>query len=255
MTVLFNRLFQFVFQGILALSAYGNNYPNQESGSAVNLDELLTYECARHMATFVDSIKRVGPVFSEGLLVFTSIEAQNRSRVLIVNAGSGIYAVPLSHIGINRIRFDLPTLDSTGTKSFFLSYLHDGSGHSRYFEFSMLRPPQGRDELDYSFMQPQRAQYMLPNLEYAIYETSENAVAAATDKKLDTNKIYVTRPNCEHISRKSPALARNIKRNLDMLNILTSRPAFVNRMPANIGSIKSIKTPAQMNLGRRSDGL
>jgi hypothetical protein len=211
-------------------------FPAQEN--TVDLEEILSYECARSVATMVERGQQLGPVFSDGGLVFTSTETQKGGRVLILNAGAGTYAVNLSSAGVNRIRFEIPTQDSNTPKAFYLSYMHDGVFRSRYFDFGEVKPPAGRDELDYAYTNAQRAEYMLPHLEYAIYQTSENALNSLAEGGLQRYQMSRRKvENCDHISRKTPELARNLLHNLDVLELIVMGPAVQKsdlRMPASV---------------------
>lgn len=203
------------------------------------LDELLSYACARSVATMVDVDRQTGPVFSDGVLVFTSIEAGDGSKVLIVSAGGGTYAVPLAHSGTNRIRFEIPTQAYSRNKRFFLNYVHDSAYRSRFFEFSMDRAPSGHEELDYRWVQPQRADYMLANLDYAIYETSENELNALTEGRISRVEFNKRKADCDHISRRTPTLARTLRRNLDVLEMIVIGPQpktvqASTRLPASV---------------------
>src|SRR4051812_1702968 len=126
----FNRVVQVVLGGCLALSQTIKTYksPNIVTPSnVVAIDEILSYECARSITSLIGSDEQIGPVFSRGQLVFTSVEAQDSSKLLIVNAGSGNFVVPLESSGVNRIRFEVPTAQRGQLKVFFLSYMHGGT--------------------------------------------------------------------------------------------------------------------------------
>lgn len=232
-------LLNFVLRLIAASSIAGST---TQSVTPVKSDEILTYECARTVSTMVETSQQTGPVFSEGLLVFTSIETQGGGKVLIISAGGGTYAIELKHEGVNRLRFELASQESFKPKKFFLTYVHDRIFRSRYFDFSMNRPPLGRDDLDYDLVQARRAEYMLPHLEYAIYETSENALLAITEGRVKRDQMNRHKAeNCEHISRKTPGLARNLRHNLDVLELIVmgppapkSRIQGTSRMPASV---------------------
>lgn len=207
----------------------------------VKSDEILTYECARNVSTMVETNPQLGPVFSEGLLVFTSIETQGGGKSLIISAGGGTYAIELKHEGVNRLRFELASQASIKPKVFFLTYVHDRIFRSRYFDFSMGRPPAGRDDLDYDFAKVRRAEYMLPHLEYAIYETSVNVLDAITDGRVKREQMNKHKAeNCEHLTRKTPGLARNLRHNLDVLELIVLGPpkpasrGASSRMPASV---------------------
>jgi hypothetical protein len=205
----------------------------------VVVDEILSYECARSIASITHVDEQTGPVFAQGNLVFTSMEASDASTLLIVNAGNGNFMVNLEGSGVNRIRFELPTAKRGQSNSFFLSYMHGGTLRSRYFDYSEDKPPQGRDELDYSLMPVRRADNLLPHLDYAISETAEATLNAITDGKLERAELAHHRiENCEHISRTSPSLGNSLRHKLDQIDLIvmgprTSVPLFVSRLPAS----------------------
>ncbi len=210
-----------------------------------SLDELLSYECAKSVSTMVTGPDQTGPIFSDGILTLTSIEAADGSHLLIVNAGAGTYALPLEREGVNRLRFYVPTHLPGGPKAFFISYMH-GSGinmRSRVFELSMHRPPPGKDELDYTSVSVSRADKMLEHFDYAIYETAGNMLTALTEGRVTRQQIWRQKAeNCEHISRNSPALARTLRRDLDVVEMIVMGPkkepktgaVSLGRMPASV---------------------
>lgn len=212
----------------------------QAESLSTNLNELLTYDCARSVASVVDPSLQTGPVFSQGQLVFTSVATADTSPILIVSAGAGTYVLPLAHKGVNRIRFEMATLESSHNQMFYLSYLHDTALRSRVFEFSMGRPPLGKDELDFSLARPQRASYLEAHLEYAIWETSTSQLNAYVEGSLKKSQMDLHKFNCEHLHRKSPALAGNLKRNLDELEMMLKGPVKSEvkvtalRLPASV---------------------
>lgn len=208
----------------------------------VSPDEILSYECARSVATLVEKNEQPGPVFLDGPLVFTSIQASDGTKVLILSAGSGTYAAPLTQNGVNRIRFYLPTRESVEPRLFFVSYLHDSSLRSRYFDFSMYKAPVGRDDTDFQLVRVQRADHLLQHLEYAVFETSDFTLSAFTDGRLQRDKMLKRKAeHCEHMFRKAPALARNLRRNLDALELMvlgpdSVKPAQSSRLPASVSA-------------------
>jgi hypothetical protein len=219
-----------LFGGVLVM-AQGLAHPHGSTPSAapevhVTVEEILSYDCARSIASIVKSSEPLGPLFSQGQLVFTSIEAADASNILLVNAGYGNFSVALEGAGINRIRFEVPTGDNSGDPQlFFLSYMHGGVLRSRYFEYSEGHAPAGHDDLDYLLVHPQRAENLLPHLDYAIHETAEATLAAITDGKVPRSELSRHRiANCENISRQSPNLARQLRHNLDMLDMIVMGP-------------------------------
>ncbi|NJL25252.1 MAG: hypothetical protein HC902_08775 [Calothrix sp. SM1_5_4] len=218
-------------------------------------DELLSYECARGVSSLAYG-ERIGPVFSEESLVFTSLRAAGGKSLLLVNAGGGIHAILLEGASVNRIRFELPARFGSAPVAFFLSYMHGENSRSRVFDFSVRRPPVGRDELDYHAVRPVRAEYMLPNLEYAIFSTAENIRSAFRDGRLKrhpsttatTTTTAISKvSNCDHLARKSPMLARNLQRNLEEIQALRS-PV---RTRSVVGTTTPSRRPASFPAGRR----
>jgi hypothetical protein len=195
------------------------------TSARVGVDEILSYECARSLATIVSPSEQTGPLFADGKLIFTSLEAQDSSKILLVNAGYGNFVINLVGDGVNRIRFELPTSASGDVRTFFLSYMHGGALRSRYFEYSEARPPFGRDELDYSLVSARRADNLMPHLDYAIHETAEATLSAITEGHVTRNQMARHRvENCEYISRKSPGLAKNLRHNVDLLDLIVMGP-------------------------------
>jgi hypothetical protein len=190
-----------------------------------SMDELLSYECGKSVAGMLYPEDQAGPVFSVSDLVFTSIEASDNSRFLIVSAGDGVYSIPLERAGVNRLRFSIPAHGTTKPKEYFLGFLHDSVTRSRFFDFSAERPPLGKEEIDYAYVVPRRADQLLPNLEYNIHETAEGMLLSLTEGRLDRSQIISQKAhNCEHITRKSPSLGRNLKRNLDVVEKIVIGP-------------------------------
>jgi hypothetical protein len=234
-----------MFWNRIVMSALGvllmtGQTPFAHESHVPDLDELLSYSCARSVASMLDTGSQTGPLYVNGILAFTSTDASDGSAVLIASAGGGTYALPLRSKGVNRIRFEIPTGEYSHKKEFFISYMHDDTIRSRYFEFSMGRPPNGHDDLDFTWVEAQRAAYMLPNFEYAIYQTAKNEVTAMTEGRLRRGQFNRHRADCEHLTRHSPALAQNLKHNLDMLEVILTGPGPMAsaqaRLPASLPS-------------------
>src|SRR5665213_1319838 len=148
---------QIAFGSSLVLAqAMSHSAPGSIAPSKVAVEEILSYECARSIATIVSPSEQTGPLFSAGRLVFTSLEAQDQSILLLVNAGYGNFVINLDSKSVNRIRFEIPSEGGGPLKTFFLSYMHGGALRSRYFEFAEGHAPMGRDELDYSLVDARR---------------------------------------------------------------------------------------------------
>jgi hypothetical protein len=200
--------------------------PIPEQAALPSLDELLSYECARSISTMVRASAQTGPVFSDGLITLTAVEARDSSLILILNAGAGTYAVPLEHEGVNRLRFYLPTHLAGGARPFYVSYMPAERGYpARVLELSMNRPPNGKDDLDYTAVAVSRADKMLEHYDYAIFATVGNMLNALTEGRVTRGEFERQKPeNCEHISRTSPALARTIRRELDVVEMMVVGP-------------------------------
>jgi hypothetical protein len=153
--------------------------------------------------------------------------------VLIATAGAGTFAVPLDHSGVNRLRFSLP---SDTSQVYYMSYLHDRLLRSRVFEFSVTKAPIGKEDLDYAPVQAVRAPYLLPHLEYAIWETSETFVNAITDGTASRTQLSAHKSECAHLSRRAPQLASGLRRNLDELEMMAQPLGRMTsrRMPASV---------------------
>ena len=238
-----NRLLEILFTGSVVVGpAGGVGAPADVSKKLLapaSVDELLTYECARSVAARTEVAEQIGPLFSDQNLVFTSVEGQDGNRILVLNAGGGTFTTPLEGQGVNRLRFALPVLAGGEPKVFYLSYLHGGQVRSRYFEYSEDTPPTGRDETDFVWVTPIRAENLLPHLDYAIFRTAEATVDALSEGTMARDRIL--RPhveNCEHISRRLPSLARHLKINLDRLDQVWAGPVRV-RLPASLSASRS----------------
>lgn len=237
---LIEKILAIVFGGSAAVTAPLLTPP-------VALDEILTFECAKHVVELIPEKRQTGPVFHRDGLVFTSINSASGEKILIVNAGSGTFSIPLHGIGVNRVRFSIPATLQAHMTSYYLAYLHGGSQSSRYYEFSSGKAPAGKDDIDYTTVHPRRAEPLLPHLEYAIYETIENTLNMITRKKLDRHELGLLKAeSCDHISRKSPTLARNIRYDLDVISAILKGPAVRmvsggGRLPASASSRRSLK--------------
>ena len=202
----------------------------------IGVDEVLSYECARDVTGLVSGGEQLGPLFREGALVFWSITNADQKPVLLVDAGTGLYTIDLGHLGINRVRFELPTGHVDQRRTYFLSYLHDSAIRSRYLEFAVGAPPVGHYDLDYLITIPRRAENLRAHLDYAIFETSENTLNAIASGRLPRERL--TREpvrNCEHLTRDNPTLAKRLMRNLDEVELIASGPVKPStRMPASV---------------------
>ena len=198
----------------------------QEPVTPASLDELLSYECARSVSTMVRLGAQVGPVFSDGLITLASTEANDGSIILILNAGAGTFVLPLEHEGVNRLRFYLPTHLAGPARPFYISYMHSQRDYpARLFELSMDRAPNGKDDLDFTAISVSRADKMLEHYDYAIFATIGNMLNALIEGRVNRSQFERQKPeNCEHISRSSPALARTIRRNLDVVEMIVMGP-------------------------------
>lgn len=208
----------------------------QSEVSRVDVEEVLSYECARDVAALTEPGDQVGPLFREGALVFWSVTNADQKPILLLDAGTGLYSVELGHLGINRVRFELPTTQIDRPRTYFLSYLHDSAYRSRYLEFAVDVPPVGHFDLDYLMTTPKRAAALRAHLEYAIYETSENTVNALVNGRLTRDKLSrASVKNCDHLARENPSLARRLRRNLDEVEVIAGGPARSSaRMPAAV---------------------
>ena len=189
-----------------------------QTQNPIDVDDLLSYECARSVAGMLEPDDQSGPLFVREDLVFTSVQAKDGSKLLIVNAGSGTYALPLGNSGVNRIKFSIPARDADAQKKYYLTYLHDEAKRSRVFEFATLGPPGNKVEADFKTAKANRADELLPNLEFKIHETAETVLALLAEDRLDRRNLKSHKAeHCEHIARRSPALGKILKRNLDVV--------------------------------------
>jgi hypothetical protein len=191
----------------------------------VGIEEILSYECARSVTSLVRASDQMGPLFSDGRLVFTSLEANDTTVMLLVNAGYGNFVITLESTGVNRLRFQVPTGQKSGSGTFYLSYLHGGAMRSRYFEYSEGHPPAGREDVEYALVVPRRADYLLPHFDYAIHETAEATLKEITDGRLSRDQLNRHKvENCDHISRQAPTIAKNLRHNIDELDMIVMGP-------------------------------
>jgi hypothetical protein len=204
-----------------------------------SVEELLSYECAKQIVDLIPIQFQSGPVFyREGVLV-SSINTARGEKLLIVNSGSGTFAVPLFGLGVNRVQFRIP--DGGADTPIFLSYIHGGSRDSRLFEFSKQRPPPGKQEADYQSTPARRAEDLLPHFEFAVFETLEHMLTNITEKKIVRHDLGLVRTNaCDHIRRRSPALARTIRYDLEVIAAVIQGPITPQqramRVPASVAS-------------------
>lgn len=209
-----------------------------EKPAKVTVEEILSYDCAKNIAGVLTPSDQVGPLFTAGSLVFASLEAQDSSKLLMVNAGSGNFVILLENAGVNRIRFEIPVAGKARASMFFLTYMHGGAMRSRYFDFAEGRPPIGKDELEYSYVVAKRADHLQAHLNYALHETAEATLAAITDGRVDRSKLMRKQvEGCESIDRQSPSVARSLKYNLDQLDLIVSGPTGTGgRMPSSVST-------------------
>ena len=214
-----NKLLHFIFSGT-AMIAQPLMTPARPG-----LDEILAYECAKGVSDILSRKDQSGPLFYDSGLVFTSIEDSRGSPIIIVSSAVGMFSLPLESAGVNRIQFQL------ASDSYFMSYLHGTQTRSRVFDFGRGRPPAGRDETDYQRVQPTRAPELLAHLNYATYATSEEVRSALTNGTLLRGQIKRQRiQSCAPIAGQSPELARSLKRNMDVVEMMVHGPG---RMPAS----------------------
>ena len=142
-----------------------------------------------------------------------------------MNAGAGTFSVPLEGIGVNRVRFAIPSGDSGEPRAFYISYVHGDNHRSRFTEFSSVRAPLGKDDLDYRQVAIHRSEFLLPHLEYATFETAENTMRALTDKRISRFDVGpINLDSCDHLSRNSPALGRILRYDLEAIQNIVRGP-------------------------------
>lgn len=219
--------------------------PSMPPPTPASVDEMLTYECARSVVNYLSSQEvDIGPIFHRDGLVFTSIDLANGTSSLIVSAGSGTFAVPITSGEINRVRFSLPKGSKSEAHTYFMAYVYGLGLTSKTLEFSSGRPPEGRDVLDYSPVAATRAEELLPYLEYAVHEKIKRTVKAVNEKRLAAADIGHLNPFvCEHISRTRPDLGRTIRQNLAFLEKLVMPPKKKTQTASNL---KIIRSPASL---------
>ncbi len=198
--------------------------------------ETQSYNCGRHVAALVGGESQPGPLFSDGHLIFTSLEAQDMSHILIVNAGSGNFVLPLNGSGLNKIRFVLPGTDGQPSHTYFLSFVPGGVAQSRYFEYSEERPPLGHDQSDYGLTAAKRAENLEAHLNYAIQKTAQALVYALGEGRLTRQSITPqSLDECKPLANQTA----NLKHEIDFLEFLAlgKKPqamATNSRLPASV---------------------
>ncbi len=205
------------------------------------LDEILTYECAKSVAGIVNGgiNPQIGPVFYQDGLVFTSLSNSRGEKMLVVDAGMGIFTIPLNAVGVNRMRFTLPINSHGETQTYFLGYIHGERYRSRALELTIEKAPIGRDDLDYQRAHITRSENLLPHLEYAVFQTTQTMLSAISAKRLTRQDLNIAAvESCDHISRRSPSLARNMRFDLEVIVREILGPKSVaaggGRMPASV---------------------
>lgn len=203
------------------------------------LEELLTYDCAKVVAEIVGNGPQIGPVFHQQGLVFTSLSNARGQKMLIADAGAGLFTIPLNDVGVNRMRLTLPTAALGAPKTFYLTYIHGDRYRSRVTEFAVERAPAGHEDLDYQLAHVFRDKTVVAHLEYAIFQTTQAAVLAISRKTVARQDLTVVREDaCAHIARSSPALARNMEADLELIRREIIGPKKIaagnGRMPASV---------------------
>ena len=78
----------------------------------------------------------------------------------------------------------------------------------------------------------------MPHLDYSIHETTKGILNAIVEGRIERTHLAQHKiENCEHIARQSPALALNLRHNLEMLDGLVMAPT--GRMPASVGKVQT----------------
>ncbi|HMN69229.1 MAG TPA: hypothetical protein PKC28_11870 [Bdellovibrionales bacterium] len=233
--MLWQKLLQVFLGGALTGGSFAVVPPSFTPNRLPTVDEILSYECGQTVASILELYDQVGPTFFGRGLVFASIENTQGSPLLMVSGGAGLYSVPLSAVGVNRLRFLLPTNRALVPRAFYLSYMHGGPSRSRVFELSDGRAPHGKDDLDFIEVLPARAEALLPHWDYAIFQTAENTIAALTGKKLAGEQIqHRSKEGCEHLDRRSPSLAKSLTHSLNGIDLLAfGSPRVASRAPAS----------------------
>lgn len=239
---MWSKLVTLIFGGVTVTSPLPS-YPPP------TLDEILTYECAKAVADVVGNGPQIGPIFSQEGLVFTSVANARGEKVLIMDAGVGVFSVPLSGVGLSRVRFTIPVDNKNTHRTFYLGYIHGDRYRSRTTEFSIDRAPIGRDELDYSDVPIRRAESLLAHLEYAIFQTTQNTLSAVSEKRVTRQDLNVVNTeSCDHMARRSPALSRNLQFDFALITREIMGPKKVasegGRMPASAQKLKVLLTPS-----------
>ncbi|MGZ3723764.1 MAG: hypothetical protein ACXVA9_12565, partial [Bdellovibrionales bacterium] len=82
-----------------------------------------------------------------------------------------------------------------------------------------------------------RADNLMAHLDYAIHETAEATLSAITEGRVTRSQMLRHKvENCDHISRQTPSLAKNLRHNVDMLDLIVMGPAKPNKT-ANLAAV------------------
>lgn len=191
------------------------------------------YDCAKSVASLLEPEDQLGPMFVREDLVFTSLEANDGSRFLIVDAGTGPFTLPLVKLGLNRIRFELPSRVESKRKIYFLTYLHDNVSFGRVLDFASEHLPMGKRVGDYKWVTPTRAQGLSTHFDYNIRETAEELLVSLTDGKLSRSQLRKHKiESCGQIAM--------LKRRLDVVEMIVmgatiaGAPSSSSRAPASV---------------------
>jgi len=134
----------------------------------------------------------------------------------------------------------LPINSSGEVQTYFLGYIHGERYRSRALEFSTEKAPNGREDIDYQPARIHRSENLLSHLEYALFQTTQATLSALAQKRISARDMNVVNAEtCDHIARRSPALARNMRFDLDVMTreIMSPRKVATSsgRMPASFG--------------------
>lgn len=177
----------------------------------VSAGEALAYNCGKNLASLASSTAQRGPLFAVGDLIFTSVEASDLSRLLLVNSGAGNFVLRLKG-GLNRIRFQIPGMSGRPGHMYFLSYIHGDGAPSRFFEVGEDRAPIGHEVTDYQLISAARAEYLEPYLVYAIQKTALNMASALSEGRLSRSVLHIQPlPACQALVRRTPSLVKSLK--------------------------------------------
>jgi hypothetical protein len=226
------------YRSLFVFAILASAFMRSSASPQVSEAELSTYECARSLGAMLVADDQTGPVFYRNDIAFTSINASNGSRILIVANAMGLFEFSLPSSGINRLRFELP-VNERQTQIYYLGFMPGGgTAQSRIFEFSAGDPPFGKLDEHFKPSHGTRASRLVQHFNFAIFETADTMVNALIDGKLERHSVrrdYIQR--CDHLA--------NVLKQVNRIEMLVLGPKI--DAPGVKSSPTSSRQPASLN--------